>query len=589
MVPDPRKRKNIHIKGIGASAGIAIGPVYKISGDVIKVEERDISQNDVSQEIKKFLKALETTRHELQQIRDHAKDKIGKSASQIFDAHQLLLEDNMIIEETISQIEKQLKNADFIYYQVMKKYQDSFENVDDEYFLGRVADIKDVKRRMIRNIQGKEHVSFKTLIEKSVIVAQDLTPSETVLLDKKKVLAFVTDKGGKNSHAAIMARSMEIPSVVGAVNISEIANSGDLIIVDGSNGDIIVNPNKRTLDKYVGLRAEYDELTKSLSVFRNLPSRTLDGKDVELSANLDFVDEIKSVINYGAQGIGLFRTEYIYLTRDKLPTEEEEYQEYKRVAESIYPHPVIIRTLDIGGDKNPRYLSFPQEDNPVLGCRGIRFSLDNLKIFKSQLTAILRASVKGNVKILLPMITCLDEIARAKSLIEQVKGDLRSKQIPYDPNIEIGIMIETPAAALMADVLAEEVDFLSIGTNDLIQYTMAADRGNIQVADLYRRLPPSVVRLIQKVILSGHEKGVWVGICGEMAADPLAILLLVGMDIDELSVSPPMLPEVKKIIRSITYKDAEQIAEKALHMKTSNQIETYLRNVFRTRYRMKVI
>ena len=589
MVPTSKRKKNIQIKGIAASAGIAIGPVYKLSGDVIKVEERDILPNEVDREIKRFDRAIDITRQELHEIQNQAREKIDKDASEIFDAHQLLLDDQVIIDETKKQIARQLKNADFIYNEIMKKYQKSLENADDEFFMGRVADIKDVKRRLIRNIQGKKPVAFANLVKKSIIVAHDLTPSETILLDKKMVLAFVTDKGGKNSHAAIMARSMEIPSVVGAQNISEFVKTGDLVIIDGTSGDIIINPSKRTLDKYVNLRTEYDELTKKLSVFRNLPSRTLDGKDVELSANLDFVDEIKSVINYGAQGVGLFRTEYIYLTRDTFPTEDEEYNEYCRIVESIHPHPVIIRTLDIGGDKNPRYIQFPQEDNPALGCRGIRFSLDHWKILKSQLTAILRASAKGNVKILLPMISCHEEITHAKALIDQVKGDLLSKKIPFDPNVEIGVMVETPSAALMADVLAQEVNFLSIGTNDLIQYTLAVDRGNIKVAHLYKRMPPAVLRLIRDVIIAGHRQGVWVGICGEMAADPLAILVLLGLDIDELSVSPPMLPEVKKIIRSVTFKDAEQIAEKALQMRTSEQIETYLKNVYRTRYRMKVI
>ena len=589
MVPTSKRKKNIQIKGIAASAGIAIGPVYKLSGDVIKVEERDILPNEVDREIKRFDRAIDITRQELHEIQNQAREKIDKDASEIFDAHQLLLDDQVIIDETKKQIARQLKNADFIYNEIMKKYQKSLENADDEFFMGRVADIKDVKRRLIRNIQGKKPVAFANLVKKSIIVAHDLTPSETILLDKKMVLAFVTDKGGKNSHAAIMARSMEIPSVVGAQNISEFVKTGDLVIIDGTSGDIIINPSKRTLDKYVNLRTEYDELTKKLSVFRNLPSRTLDGKDVELSANLDFVDEIKSVINYGAQGVGLFRTEYIYLTRDTFPTEDEEYNEYCRIVESIHPHPVIIRTLDIGGDKNPRYIQFPQEDNPALGCRGIRFSLDHWKILKSQLTAILRASAKGNVKILLPMISCHEEITHAKALIDQVKGDLLSKKIPFDPNVEIGVMVETPSAALMADVLAQEVNFLSIGTNDLIQYTLAVDRGNIKVAHLYKRMPPAILRLIRDVIIAGHRQGVWVGICGEMAADPLAILVLLGLDIDELSVSPPMLPEVKKIIRSVTFKDAEQIAEKALQMRTSEQIETYLKNVYRTRYRMKVI
>ena len=579
----------IKLKGVAASPGISIGTVFKLTGDVVKVEERYLTAEEVSREIKNFRKAVELTRKELIEIQQQAKQKIGKEAEKIFNAHQLFLDDQLIIDETIKQIKKQKRNADFIYNEVMQKYQDSLETVDDEYFMGRVADIKDVKRRLIRNIQGGKCFSFNGLTQKAVIVAHDLTPSDTVMLDKQKALAFATDKGGKNSHAAIMARSLEIPSVVGLQKITQYVNSGDNIILDGSNGIVIINPTKSTLNKYFKLRAEYDELTKNLSKYRDLPCRTLDGKDVELSANLDFPDEINSVIYYGAKGIGLFRTEYIYLSRDKLPTEDDEYQEYIKVAEKLYPHPVIIRTLDIGGDKNPRYISIPKEDNPVLGWRAIRFCLETPKIFKSQLRAILRASAKGNVKILLPMISCLEEIQRAKNIIDQVKGELLSKNIPFDEDIEIGVMIEIPSAAIMADILAEEVDFLSIGTNDLIQYTVAADRSNVNVARLYKRLPPSVLRTIKNVVDAGHKKGVWVGMCGEMAADPLATLILLGLDIDELSVSPSQIPEVKKIIRSVNYADAQKIAEKALQMKTSEQIETYIRNVFNTRFKMKVI
>ncbi|OQX95144.1 phosphoenolpyruvate--protein phosphotransferase [candidate division KSB1 bacterium 4572_119] len=582
-------KKMIKLEGIAASPGIVIGQVFKLTGDVIKVEERDLQPDEISQEIKNFNKALETTKRQLFDLQSQAKTKIGKEGEQIFDAHQMLLEDPVIIKETIDLIKKLAKNADFVYYQVVQKFQKSLEKVDDEFFLGRVADLKDVKRRLIRNIQGGKKMPLSGLTQKAIVVANDLTPSETVLLDKQKVMAFATDRGGKNSHAAIMARSMEIPSVVGTNDISELASSGDTLIIDGINGKAILNPTPSSLNKYLKKRQEYDEETKQLSKLKNLPSRSLDGKDIELSANLDFPDEVTSAINYGARGVGLFRTEYIYLTREQLPALEEEHREYARVAKKVAPHPLIIRTLDIGGDKNPCYIKFPEEENPVLGWRGIRFCLENPKIFKSQLNAILQASVSGNVKILLPMISCLEEVHQAKNIIDQVKGELLSKKIEFNENIEIGIMIEVPSAAIMAEHLAEEVDFLSIGTNDLIQYTLAADRGNQHVANLSKRLPPSVLRIIKNVVDAGHKKGVWVGMCGEMASDPLATLILLGLDLDELSVSPAALPEIKKIIRSISYTDAQKISEKALQMKSSEQIEIYMRNVFYTRFKKKIV
>lgn len=581
-------KQMVRLKGIAASPGIVIGKVFSLTGDVVKVEERNISKEEVSNEIQKFNRAIELTRKELAEIQGQAKYKIGKEGEKIFNAHQLLLDDKIINGETIAKIQHECKNADFVYYQVMQKFQNSLEKVNNEYFMGRVADIRDVKRRLIRNIQGKEPQYLNGLTNPAVVVARDLTPSDTVLLDRQKVLAFATERGGKTSHAAIMARSLEIPSVVGLGQITEVVETGDTIIIDGNEGVVIVNPNSIEMKKYVKLREQYHEITKELSKIRDLPSRTLDGKDVELSANLEFPDEINSIITYGARGIGLYRTENLYLTKSELPTEDEEFEEYYKIAEKVSPYPAIIRTLDIGGDKKAPSLQIPEEDNPFLGWRAIRLCLEKVDLFKTQIRAILRASVMGNVKILLPMISCLEEIHQTKSIIEQVKNELKAKKIPFDENVEVGVMIETPSAAIMADVIAEEVDFLSIGTNDLIQYTLAVDRGNVHVAKLYKRLPPSVLRNIKSVVDAGHSKGVWVGMCGEMAADPLATLILLGLDLDELSVSPSMLPEVKKIIRSVTYEDAEKIADKALQMKSSEQVETYIRNVMATRYKMKV-
>ncbi len=578
----------VKLKGIAASPGIVIGKVFLLTGDVIKVEERSIPEEEVGREIEKFKHAVEQTRRELSEIQSHARKTMGKEGERIFDAHQLLLSDNVIYEETINKIQQECKNADFAYHEVMQKFQDSLEQVNNDYFLGRVADIRDVKRRLIRNIQGREPRYLNGITTPAVIVATDLTPSDTVMLDRQKVLAFATNKGGKTSHAAIMARSLEIPSVVGLVNITEQVRTGDTVIIDGNEGVAIIHPTAVEINKYAKLRARYDEETKALSAIRDLPCRTLDGKDVELSANLEFTGEINSILNYGARGIGLFRTENLFLTRTDLPTEEEQFEEYYYVAEKISPYPVIIRTLDLGGDKKAPSLDIPEEENPFLGWRAIRLCLEKKDVFKTQLRAILRASVLGNVKIMFPMISCLEEIIRAKDLIEEAKDELRAKKIPYDEHIEVGVMIEIPSAAIMADVIAEEVDFLSIGTNDLIQYTLAVDRNNVKVANLYKRLPPSVLRIIKDVVEAGHNKGVWVGMCGEMAADPLATLILLGLDLDELSVTPSRLPEVKKIIRNVHFEDAQKIAEKALQMKTSEQVETYMHNVMLTRYKMKI-
>ena len=586
-----KKKKNpkrmMRLQGVGASQGIAIGKIFLLTGDIIKVEERTIAMEEIEKEIKKFKRAIELTRKELAEIQIQAKQRIGKEGEQIFDAHQLLLDDKIINEATIKKVQGECKNVDFAYYKVMQGFQQSLENVDNEYFQGRLADIKDVKRRLIRNIQGKEPHYLDNLPNPAIIISHDLTPSDTVLMDRQKVLGFVTNVGGKTSHSAIMARSLEIPAVVGLQDITNFVESGDTIIVDGNQGIVILNPTSAELNKYLKLRDRHNEITKELSKIRDLPCRTLDGKDVELSANLEFPGEINSIITYGARGIGLFRTENLYLAKNELPTEEDEFEEYYKVAEKVSPYPVIIRTLDIGGDKKPACIEIPEEDNPFLGWRAIRFCLEKVDLFKKQIRAILRASVMGNVKIMIPMVSCLEEIYKTKTIIEQAKDELRAQKIPFDEQMELGVMIEVPSAAIMADVIAGEVDFLSVGTNDLIQYTLAVDRGNANVAHLYKRLPPSVLRIIKQVVDAGHSKGVWVGMCGEMAADPLATLILLGLDLDELSVSPAMLPEVKRIIRSATFEQAERIADKALQMKTSEEIETYIRNVMATRYKQK--
>ena len=579
-------QKNVYkLNGVPASPGIAIGKAFVLAGDVVKVEQNDITYKQVQEEINKFKAAIKKTKSDLNKIQSKTKFKIGKDGEKLFDVYQMLLEDSLIIDETINRIAQEKKNADFIYYTVMRKFQESLESSNDELFIGRVTDIRDVKRRVLRNIQGKKHTFLDRVSEKSIIVARELTPLDTVQLDKNKVLAYVTDLGGKTSHAAIMAQSLQIPSVVGLNNISFNVQTGDHIIVDGKNGEVTINPSEAILKKYKKLQEKYYNLGKKLERIKELPCRTLDGKDVELSANLEFPDELDSVITYGAKGIGLYRSEYLYLKKDDLPTEEEEYEEYYKVASRISPDPVIIRTLDIGGDKKPPCINIPEEKNPFLGLRAIRLCLERQDIFRTQLRAILRASVIGNIKILLPMICCIQEIIQAKKIISEVQQNLKQEKIPFDESIDIGVMIEVPSAAIIADLIAKKVDFLSIGTNDLIQYTLALDRGNERISHLYRDLPLSVLRIIKNIVDAGHEQGVWVGMCGEMAGSPLATLVLLGMGLDELSVAPAVVPKIKSIIRSVTFREAQRIAEKALQQPNSKNVENFMLRITQKRFK----
>ncbi len=570
------------LEGIAASPGIAIGTAFLLGGDVVRIRERTISPEEVAGEIEMFHEAVRATMEELKRIRREVAKDLGDESAKVFDAHQLMLEDELVIDETVRRIQEERKNADFIFFKVMRRIQESLNALDDDYLSARVSDLRDVKRRVIRHIQGDRRDHLAQLSVPAIIVANDLTPSDTVLLDRQKVLGFATDLGGRTSHAAIMARSLEMPSVVGLKYLSSIIQAGDLLILDGLRGKVIVNPDESTLEHYRQRQREFTELAEKLSVIRDLPARTLDGKDIELAANLEFPNELESVVAHGAKGVGLYRTEYLYMAKQELPDEDEQYEEYKTVVESLAPNPVIIRTIDIGGDKLSHSVAVHPEENPFLGMRAIRICLENHVLFKVQLRAILRASAHGEVKILLPMISSIDEIRASKELLEVTKKELRAEDVPFEEALEIGAMIEVPSAALIADLIARETDFLSIGTNDLIQYTLAVDRGNERVAHLYQAFNPAVIRLIKMITEAGHRQGVWVGMCGEMAGDPLATMMLVGLDLDELSVSPLVLPEIKEIIRSITYDDAKQIARHALKQQTASQVMEYLREKMHT-------
>ncbi|MFQ5636585.1 MAG: phosphoenolpyruvate--protein phosphotransferase [bacterium] len=589
MNPKQNKSRTCVLEGISVSPGIAISKVFLLQGEFIKIHPRTVEDSEKSAEVEKFNKAIKQAKREIKALQNKVARRIGEDSAKIFDVHQLLLEDSLINEDTLHGIRDENKSAELAFYDTMQKYQNALLKTSGEYFQGKILDLIDVTRRVIRHLQGDRRDYLSKLEGSGVIVATDLTPSDTVMLDRRKVMGFATEQGGRYSHVAIMSRSMEVPAVAGLEHISSLVSEGDRIIVDGNEGKIIIRPEEKLLNRYREQRNKYYEVESKLVALRNLPSVTLDGKEIELSANLEFSDEVESAKTHGAQGIGLYRSDYIYLANSELPTEEQQYGEYSKIVKRFLDDPVIIRTMDLGGDKQPESITVPHEENPFLGWRAIRISLEKQEIFNVQLRAILRASALGNVKILFPMISGLDEVLECKNALEKAKSELAKEKILYNAEIEIGVMIEVPSAAILADKIAREVDFLSIGTNDLVQYILAVDRGNERIAYLYKHLHPAVLRSIRDIISSGHEEGVWVGMCGEMASDPLATLILLGFELDEFSVSPLFLPEIKKIIRSVEHREAVRIAKKVLEFEKASEVERFMTKVMRQKFKDLVI
>lgn len=571
----------IELKGIAAAPGITIGKAFKVGKEEFIIPRHEIDEKDIPIQIQLFEEALIQTRKEIIELQKRISNEMGYEEAQIFDAHLLVLEDRMIIEEVILRLKKERMNVAYIFSEVLKKYIEVFSKVEDEYLKERTADVNDVGKRILRNLLGKKRSLLEDLKEKVVVVAHDISPSDTAAMHKQSVCAFVTDIGGKTSHTAIMAKSLQIPAVVGVEEVTAKIKTDDMLIVDGGMGRVIVNPDEETLRVY---QQELDKLKGISSKFltvKDLPAVTIDGKSIGMVANIELAEEVFSAKLHGAEGIGLYRTEFFYMNRQDLPSEEEHYQAYKYVAQEMNPYPVIIRTLDLGGDKFLSPIELPSQMEPFLGWRAIRFCLARPEIFRVQLRAILRASVHGKLKLMYPMISGIEELKQANKILNEVKEDLRNEGISFNNEIEVGAMIEVPSAAITADILASEVDFFSIGTNDLIQYSLAVDRTNEKVAYLYEPAHPAVLRLIKNIIEAAHNAGIWVGVCGEMAGEAALALILLGLGIDEFSMPPLAIPEIKYIIRSVTLAQAQEVAQGAMRLFGGREVEEFIQGKLR--------
>ncbi|WP_214545677.1 phosphoenolpyruvate--protein phosphotransferase [Staphylococcus pseudintermedius] len=558
------------IKGIAASDGVAIAKAYLLVEPDLSFNNEKTDQPEA--EVQKFNEALNNSKIELTKIRNHAEEQLGADKAAIFDAHLLVLDDPELIQPIEEKIKNESSSAPQALTEVTQNFITIFESMDNEYMKERAADIRDVAKRVLAHILGVELPNPSIIDESVIIVAHDLTPSDTAQLNKQYVQGFVTNIGGRTSHSAIMSRSLEIPAVVGTKSISESVQQGDMVIVDGLTGDVIVNPSDDEIKAYQHKRESFFADREALKQLRDEPSKTLDGHEVELAANIGTPNDLEGVHNNGAEGIGLYRTEFLYMGRDNMPTEDEQFEAYKKVLESMEGKRVVVRTLDIGGDKELPYLNLPEEMNPFLGYRAIRLCLDQPEIFRPQLRALLRASAYGKLNIMFPMVATIQEFRDAKALLLEEKENLKQEGVEVSDDIELGIMVEIPATAVLADVFAKEVDFFSIGTNDLIQYTMAADRMSERVSYLYQPYNPSILRLIKQVIDASHQEGKWTGMCGEMAGDETAIPLLIGLGLDEFSMSATSILKARRQIKDLSRTEMVQLADRALNCATVDEV-----------------
>lgn len=566
------------IYGVGAAEGIGIGAAKVVREQNVEVVKKSIPDSEA--EVNNFMRILDITKSETEEMSQALEKNASAKEAEILFGHIMLMSDPMLVDEIVNRIKGESVCAEYAIEEVCNQYAAVFASMDDELMQQRATDMLDIKTRLIKKILGIENTDLSKLPYGSILVAKDLTPSMTAGLNPENVLGIVTQFGGKTSHSAILARALEIPAVVGLSNLPEDISDDTDILLDGESGEVIILPTDAQKKEYEDKKKKYDANKELLKKYRELPSISKDGKKVEIAGNIGSPEDAKKVIENGGEGIGLFRTEFLFMDRDCMPTEEEQFESYKEVAVAMEGKPVIIRTLDIGGDKEIPYMGIVQDENPFLGYRAIRLCLDRKDdIYIPQLRALLRASAYGNIKIMLPLITSMDEIREAKALINDIKKELDEKNIAYNKNIEVGIMVETAAASLLADIFAKEVDFFSIGTNDLIQYTMSVDRGNVKIAGLYSPFSPAVLRSINRIITEGKKAGIMVGMCGEAAADPLLIPALLAWGMDEFSMSASSILKSRQIISGCDSKDLKAKVDKVLEMSTESEIKEYLKKL----------
>ncbi|ACS97021.1 phosphoenolpyruvate-protein phosphotransferase [Aggregatibacter aphrophilus NJ8700] len=561
------------ISGIPASPGIVFGKALVLKEEKIVLDTQKIKDSQIENEIARFYAGRDAAVEQLTSIKDRAYQSLGEGKAAIFEGHLMILEDEELEEEIIDYLRSNHVNAAVAANVVIDQQVAMLSEIDDEYLKERAGDIRDIGNRLIKNILGMHIVDLGEINEEAILVAYDLTPSETAQLNLDKVLGFVTDIGGRTSHTSIMARSLELPAIVGTNNVTEKVKTGDFLILDALNNAVYVNPSQQEIQRLKTLQDKLAEEKAELAKLKDLPALTLDGHQVDVVANIGTIRDVEGAERNGAEGVGLYRTEFLFMDRDQLPSEEEQFIAYKEVVEAMNGNLVVLRTMDIGGDKELPYLNLPKEMNPFLGWRAIRIALDRREILNAQLRAVLRASAYGRLAVMFPMIISVEEIRELKSVIEELKVELRNEGKAFDEDIQVGVMVETPSAAVNAKFLAKEVDFFSIGTNDLTQYTLAVDRGNELISHLYNPMSPSVLNLIKQVIDASHAEGKWTGMCGELAGDERATILLLGMGLDEFSMSAISVPRIKKLIRNVNYQDAKLLAEKALQQPTAAEIE----------------
>jgi phosphoenolpyruvate-protein phosphotransferase (PTS system enzyme I) len=586
---DSREKTETIVQGIAASQGIAYGQIFVYLQSDVEVPGYQVEPEKRIDEVARFDRALVVTRQQISKIKNEVEKNIGPEEAAIFDAHLMVLEDEALIGETIREFEATGRNIETCFHKISSRYVQAFSEIDDEYLRERAGDLRDVAQRVLHNLLGQAENSLNRLADQRIVVASDISPSESATLDRSAALALVMDSGSKTSHAVIVARSMKIPSVVGVRNLTARVINGDWAIVDGYDGLIILNPSESTLFRYGKIQEQKKSFEARLLEVNRQPAVTLDGISVALMANIEKAEEVTKAKAYYADGIGLFRTEFLFLNTSRIPSEQEQFVAYKTVAEAMAPLPVVIRTLDLGGDKPMvgKADLFPKENNPFMGFRAIRFCLEHQDIFKEQLRAILMASNYGKVRVMYPMISGAEELARANAVLEECRVELRGRNVPFDENIQVGTMIEIPSAAQTADLLAKQCAFFSIGTNDLIQYLLAIDRVNDRIAHLYEPTHPAILRTLRTIVDEAHRQKLPVSVCGEMAGDPVFAPLLLGLGVDCLSMSPAWLPSVKFLIRAMTMADARALAVEALSLSSPKEIYARCDAFYRSRVKME--